>query len=102
MVRLGFVVGIVVPVFLLGVNLVLGYGGILVTAALIVWIRTAVILTPTSEERAQLFSDNESPPTDSSTHSSISRPSSRRTLTTVSSSSSTMNQSSTSSTSFLS
>jgi len=50
MVRLGFVIGIVIPVIFLGVNLVLGYGGILVTAALIVWIGTAVILTPTSEE----------------------------------------------------
>jgi len=52
MVRLGFVVGIVIPVIFLGVNLVLDYGGILVTAALIVWIGTAVILTPTSEEGA--------------------------------------------------
>ena len=52
MVRLGFVVGIVVPVILLGLNLVRDYGGILVTAALIVWIGTAVIFTPTSEEGA--------------------------------------------------
>ena len=37
---------------LLGVNLVRDYGGILVTAALIVWIGTAVIFTPTSEEGA--------------------------------------------------
>jgi hypothetical protein len=52
MVRLGFVVGIVVPLVLLGVNLALGYGGILATAALIVWLGTAIVLTPTSEEGA--------------------------------------------------
>lgn len=52
MVRLGFVVGIVVPLVLLGMNLVLGYGGILVTAALIVWIGTAIVLTPTADEGA--------------------------------------------------
>ncbi len=52
MVRLGFAIGIVVPLVLLGVNLVLGYGGILATVGLIVWIGTAVVLTPTSEEGA--------------------------------------------------
>src|SRR2546421_90035 len=46
MVRLGFVVGIVIPVIFLGVNLVLGYGGILVAGALIVWVRTPGILAP--------------------------------------------------------
>ncbi len=50
--RLGFVIGIVVPLVLLGMNLVLGYGGILVTALLIVWIATAIVLTPTAEEGA--------------------------------------------------
>jgi hypothetical protein len=50
--RLGFVIGIVVPLVLLGMNLVLGYGGILATALLIVWIATAIVLTPTAEEGA--------------------------------------------------
>jgi hypothetical protein len=50
MARLGFVVGLVVPVVLLGVNLALGYGGLLVTIALLVWIGTGILLTPTPEE----------------------------------------------------
>lgn len=49
MARLGFAVGLVVPIALLGVNVALGYGGILATIALIVWIGTAVLLTPTAE-----------------------------------------------------
>lgn len=50
MARLGFVIGVVVPLALLGVNLVLGYGGILVTIALLVWLGTAIVLAPTPEE----------------------------------------------------
>ncbi len=50
MVRLGFAVGLILPLVLLTVNLGLGYGGILVTVALIVWIGTGILLTPTSEE----------------------------------------------------
>lgn len=49
MARLGFLVGIVLPLALLAVNLALGYGGILVTVALLVWIGTAVLVSPTSE-----------------------------------------------------
>lgn len=50
MARLGFTIGIVVPLVLLGVNLVLGYGGILVTILLIVWLGTAILFAPTAEE----------------------------------------------------
>lgn len=50
MVRLGFVIGLILPLVLLGVNLVLGYGGILVTMSLLVWLGLAVMLLPTSEE----------------------------------------------------
>jgi amino acid permease len=50
MAHVGFVIGLVVPLVLLGVNLVLQYGGILVTVALIVWIGTGILLTPTPEE----------------------------------------------------
>ena len=50
MVRLGFVVGLALPVVLLGVNLILGYGGILATIALFVWLGLGVMLLPTSEE----------------------------------------------------
>ncbi len=49
MVRLGFVVGTLLPVALLAVNLITGYGGILVTIGLLVWLGTAISLTPTSE-----------------------------------------------------
>ena len=47
---LGFVIGFLVPLVLLGVNVVLGYGGILATVALFVWLGTAILLAPTSEE----------------------------------------------------
>lgn len=50
MVRMGFVVGIVVPVVLLGINVALGYGGILATIALIVWIGTGILVGPTADE----------------------------------------------------
>jgi hypothetical protein len=50
MVRLGFVIGLVVPLALLAVNAVLGYGGILVTVILLVWIATGILLTPTPDE----------------------------------------------------
>jgi hypothetical protein len=48
--RLGFLIGLVVPLVLLGVNLALGYGGILGTVALLVWIGTGILLSPTPEE----------------------------------------------------
>jgi len=50
MARLGFVIGFVVPLVLLGVNVVLGVGGILVTVALFVWLGTAILLAPLAEE----------------------------------------------------
>jgi hypothetical protein len=51
MARLGFLIGLVLPVVLLGVNLALGYGGLLVTIALLVWIGTGILLAaPTPEE----------------------------------------------------
>ncbi|HYS99383.1 MAG TPA: hypothetical protein VEO20_01840 [Thermoplasmata archaeon] len=50
MARLGFFIGLILPVLLLGVNLVLGYGGILATVALFVWIGLGVLLSPASEE----------------------------------------------------
>jgi hypothetical protein len=50
MARLGFVIGLVVPLVLLGVNLAFGYGGILATIALIVWLTTGILLTPTPDE----------------------------------------------------
>ncbi|MGI0149222.1 MAG: hypothetical protein ACREDF_06800 [Thermoplasmata archaeon] len=50
MARLGFVIGFLVPLALLGVNVVLGYGGILATVALFVWLGTAILLSPTPEE----------------------------------------------------
>lgn len=50
MARVGFVIGFLVPLVLLGVNVVLGYGGILVTVALFVWLGTAILLAPTPEE----------------------------------------------------
>jgi hypothetical protein len=52
MVRLGFVIGTLLPVALLAANLITGYGGILVTIALLVWLATGVLLTPTSEDEA--------------------------------------------------
>ncbi len=45
-----YVVGFLVPVVLLGVNLVLGYGGILITIALFTWLGLAVMILPTSED----------------------------------------------------
>ena len=50
MARLGFVIGFVVPLVLLAMNVTLGYGGILTTVALFVWLGTAILLTPTPEE----------------------------------------------------
>jgi len=50
MAHLGFVIGFLVPLALLGVNVVLGYGGILATVALVVWLGTAILLAPTPEE----------------------------------------------------
>jgi len=50
MVRLGFVIGTLLPVALLAVNLTLGYGGILVTIGLLVWLGTGILLTPASED----------------------------------------------------
>jgi hypothetical protein len=50
MIRLGFVVGLVVPLAFLAVNLILGYGGILVTVILFVWLATGILMTPTPEE----------------------------------------------------
>ncbi len=50
MARVGFFIGLILPVILLGVNLVLGTGGILATMALIVWIGLGVFLSPSAEE----------------------------------------------------
>jgi hypothetical protein len=50
MVRLGFVVGLVLPLGLLAVNLALGYGGILVTVILFVWLATGILMAPTPDE----------------------------------------------------
>ena len=50
MARFGFLIGFVLPLVLLGVNVVLGYGGILVTIALFVWLGTAILLAPIAEE----------------------------------------------------
>ncbi|HEX9339910.1 MAG TPA: hypothetical protein VF992_01890 [Thermoplasmata archaeon] len=50
MARVGFFVGLVLPVILLGVNVVLGYGGIVGTIALIIWIGLGVSLSPGSDE----------------------------------------------------
>src|SRR2546425_12368575 len=97
MVRLGFVIGTLLPVALLAVNLALGYGGILVTIGPLVWLGTGILLTPTSEDEAQLFSYSEAPATESSTHSSIDRTPSRRAVTISPHSSSTKNESRTSS-----
>ncbi len=49
MARVGFFIGLILPVILLGVNVVLGYGGIVGTIALIVWIGLGVFLSPGSE-----------------------------------------------------
>ncbi|HKW43955.1 MAG TPA: hypothetical protein VJP06_07180 [Thermoplasmata archaeon] len=50
MVRLGFVAGLVLPAVLLIVNLALGYGGILATIALIIWMGLGILLVPEAEE----------------------------------------------------
>lgn len=50
MARLEFVIGFLVPLVLLAVNVVLGYGGILATVALFVWLGTAILLAATPEE----------------------------------------------------
>ncbi|HYV08112.1 MAG TPA: hypothetical protein VEL81_00835 [Thermoplasmata archaeon] len=49
MARVGFFIGLILPVILLGVNVALGYGGIVGTIALIVWIALGVFLSPSSE-----------------------------------------------------
>ncbi|HKZ89111.1 MAG TPA: hypothetical protein VJ300_02515 [Thermoplasmata archaeon] len=43
------VVGFAVPLALLGANLVLGYGGVLATIALFVWLGLSIVLLPTEE-----------------------------------------------------
>lgn len=45
-----YLLGIVLPVLLLAVNLVWGFGGILATAGLFLWIGLAIIFLPTDEE----------------------------------------------------
>jgi len=50
MARLGFVIELLLPLALLAVNAVLGYGGILITIVLLVWIATGILLTPTPDE----------------------------------------------------
>jgi len=52
MVRLGFVIGTLLPVALIALNLVTGYGGILVTIGLLVWLGTGILMTPASEDEA--------------------------------------------------
>src|SRR2546422_8496185 len=61
MVRLGFVIGTLLPVALLAVNLALGYGGILVTIGLLVGLGTGILLTPTAEDEAGSFSAGRPP-----------------------------------------
>jgi len=39
-------------VALIAVNLVTGYGGILVTIGLLVWLGTGILMTPASEDEA--------------------------------------------------
>ena len=51
MARVGFFIGLILPVILLGVNVVLHYGGIVATIALIVWIGLGVFLSPAAEEQ---------------------------------------------------
>jgi len=48
--RIGTAIGLFIPVVLLAVNAGLGYGGILVTVVLLVWIATGILLTPTPDE----------------------------------------------------
>ncbi len=42
-------VGFAIPVALLLVNLILGYGGILATIGLFVWLGLAIMLVPTED-----------------------------------------------------
>lgn len=44
------VLGYGMPAALLAANLLLGYGGILATMGLFVWIGVAVLMSPTEEE----------------------------------------------------
>jgi hypothetical protein len=46
------VFGFVIPLILLGINLVLGFGGILATIGLFVWLGLAIVLMPTEEVAA--------------------------------------------------
>jgi len=46
------IVGFVAPLVLLGVNLVLGWGGILATIGLFVWLGLAIMLLPAATEEA--------------------------------------------------
>ena len=48
--RLGFTIGLLIPLVLLALNLGFGYGGILVTIALIVWLSTGILFSATPEE----------------------------------------------------
>jgi hypothetical protein len=48
--RIGTAIGLFIPVVLLAINAGLGYGGILVTVVLLVWIATGILLTPTPDE----------------------------------------------------
>ena len=50
MVRLGFIAGLILPAVLLVVNLASGYGGILATIALLVWIGLGILIVPEAEE----------------------------------------------------
>ena len=50
MARVGFLIGLLLPLALLAVNVGLGYGGILVTVVLLVWMATGILLTPTPDE----------------------------------------------------
>jgi hypothetical protein len=43
------VFGFAVPLVLLAVNLLLGYGGILATIGLFVWLGVSIVLMPTDE-----------------------------------------------------
>ena len=50
MVRFGFIAGLILPAVLLVVNLASGYGGILATIALLVWIGLGILIVPEAEE----------------------------------------------------
>src|SRR5205809_7263399 len=55
MVRLGPIIGIVLPLVLLAVNVGLGYGGIPVTLLLFVWLRAGMLLLPTPHAQGDPF-----------------------------------------------